>query len=569
MPNQGELQIAQSIERWSSFDSARQSGGRLPVYWRDILNADPYMRNVVMVIELVFGGGFGVSPIRVSTNPVRSLSGLAGSRHDAVAVLMGEPDFTQEYVVGQGTSTARSVSLTLDPRLVNPAELIARGMILAGIGEVSLEPIDRESDHDRRYVLLRGDMGGGVRFGAVVLDDKGREVIDVEIVDPKETVGTKLPPWVVDDDRFDTGVHISAQGERTPLVVNGYQRIPAVRITTTSPGEQSFIFAWGDLWAVDTTTGVTVNGVEKTSGDATYGWSQIATTDEKGIVYSYIRFTNAATVWADSDAVHVTTTATDPLRNIVQVIRHVVEQFTPLGVDGANAQLFADAGARLPLELRPQILVNGASGNAAASATDWIETGLLQSYPMLSMIWEGGGYGPIYTDFRTEPLAEWKVGTFPLLDRALLVQEIAKSEMFNEFVYRYDFDPILNVFQKVLVRGAENSGVCEYSRQLIGERHADPIESIYVTDEDEAQFVLDWLVDHKALPSYLVEYEALPRILLEYRRGDTITLTDDQFSWDREPATIEKMTYRRGRVVVGIRVWVRYMNMRGAASSAQ
>ncbi|NRA04281.1 MAG: hypothetical protein HRU00_16960 [Myxococcales bacterium] len=569
---QGEIQIAQSIERWSPLDHARQSGGRLPVYWRDILNADPYMRNVVMVIELVFGGKAGVAPIRISTERVRSTSALADTKHDALPLIMEEPEFAEEYKVGEGTSTVRSVALTLDPKLVNPAELIARGMILAGIGEVSLEPIDRVSDYDRRYVILRGDMGGGVRFGAVLNedgdDDGTREVVDVELVDPKESVATKLPPWVVDDSRFSTGVHLSAQGERTPLVVNSYGRIPAVRITTTTPGTQDFIFAWGDLWTVDTTTGVMVNGVEVTSGDATYGWTQLSTTDEKGVTYSYIRFTNAATAWEDNDAVHVTTTATDDQRNIIQVIRHIVESFTPLGVDGASAQLFSDAESRLPLEIVPQILINGASGNSAGSAPDWIEGHLLDSYPMITMVWANGAYGPIYTDFRTEPVAQWELGKFPLLDRILLVQEIPKTELFNEFVYRFDYDPVLNVYQKVLVRGAENSGVCEYSQTLVGERHAEVIESVYVTDEDEAEFVLDWMVDHMALPSYLVECEALPRIFLEYRRGDTISFSAPEFGWVNEPATIEKMTYKRGRVVVGIRVWTRFMNMRGAAASA-
>ena len=106
------------------------------------------------------------------------------------------------------------------------------------------------------------------------------------------------------------------------------------------------------------------------------------------------------------------------------------------------------------------------------------------------------------------------------------------------------------------------------SQQLIGERHAPVIESRFVTSDDEAAFILDWMVDHMALPSYYVEFKALARIFLENRRGDTIDLTSDEFGWVLQPATIERMTYRRGLCIVGLRVWTRYMDLGGAAASA-
>jgi hypothetical protein len=563
VPEQGLIQIMPAIQRWALLGWQQQQG-RVPQYWREVLDADPLLTDVVMVIELVFGGNLGgASVVRIATEPVRSTSTLTGLVKDAVPALFEEPVLDQVYQLGVGASAARALAFTLDPVLVDPAALVLKGLPLCGVAEVSLQKLGG-GDHDRRWVLMRGDIDGSVRFGAVRGPE--RELMEVEVVDPRASCASKLPPWVVDDTRF-AAVHASAVGSRLPLVVNSFQAIPGIRTTSNVTGGNDFVFARGHGFAVSTANGVQVNGITYTSTDLVYAWSLVESVDAHGEPVSLIRFTVAGTNWEDADAVHVTATrANADERDVVGVIQHVVEQHTPLGPDGAHAGLFAEASARLPRS-HPQVLINGATGASATTALEWIEGGYLAALPMISMVWEGGRYGPIVTDHRREPMAQWEAGALPLLDRVSLVEETAKAEVFNEFVLLYDYDVLGDVYQKVGIRTADNSDVCRYSRDLFGTRHAEPLEAPYITDDGLAAYVLDWLVEHQALPSYLVQYEAAPSVMLEYRRGDVIALTDSDFGWVGLPATIQGMARQRSKVVVTLRVWARYLVMGGQALS--
>jgi len=558
---QGILTPAPAFVQWRTFGWLQLNTGRLSEYWQDVIRRDPYLRNVVMVIELALGGTQGTRTVRISTVPVNSISSQLGSNHDALPYLIAEPEMTLMYTFGNGTSAARSIAFTLSNRILDAADFVLRGYSLAGVAEVSLEPIDRQSDYDQRLVLMRGDLAGGVNFGALV--GISEEVVDLEVVDPKESVQTKLPPWVVGASRF-PDANVTGQGDRIPIVFNGFNKIPAVRITDNAVGSNTFIFAERHGYTV---VSVFVNGIVRLSGDVVYGFTTVEATDQTGVNYSGIQFTVGATVWVDSDAVHVTVTRPDDL-GPVEIVRRIVEQYSAIGVDGTHPSLFSDAAARFPVNNTfPKVLINTASGAGDVPALSWIEDGFLASFPMLSMVWEGGAYGPVLTDFRTSPLASWESGASPLMDRIGLVEETPKSDIFNEFVIRYEYDSFLDAFGKVAVRGADNSDLCKYSQRMNGERHAPVIESPYIQDDAMATYILDWMVEHHALPSYLVSYFAMPRIVHEYRRGDTILLTDEEFGWTKERATIEGFQLKRGRAVVTFRVWLRFLDFGGAALS--
>lgn len=562
------ITITPAIRRWAMLGWQQQQG-RLTAYWREVLDRDPMLLDAVMVIEMVFGGySGGASVVRVATVPVRSVSQITGTRHDAQPKLVDEPELSMTYTLGQGSSAARSLALSVDPALVDPVALIRQGFPLAGVAEVALEHLDPDggADHDRRLVLMRGDIDGSVRFGASA--GPNRELMEVEIVDPRTSVSTKLPPWVLDADRHND-IHPSAVGARMPLVFNSFEGIPAQRITTGvgSPpiGPQDFLFAYGHGFTIPT-NGVLVNGELKLAADVAYAWTLVEDLDAYGEPYSAIRFTVVATTWEDSDAVNVTCTRSDGL-GVVEVIRQIVEQHSALGIDGSSASLFAEASARFPLLSEPQVLINGASGASAATCLEWIEGGYLAALPMLSMVWEGGGYGPVLTDHRLAPIARWTAGSLPLLDRLSLAEETAKDQIQNDFVLRYGYSAVEDVYAKVATRNATNSDVCAYSQQLFGRIDAEPIEAPYFDDDALAEYVLDWLVEHRAIPSYLVQYEASASVLVEYRRGDTVALTDADLGFDSTHATIEGMTYRRGKVQITLRVWLRYMDLGGAAVS--
>lgn len=578
MSSQGSVEVAPVLLRWVTRSSLApgRGGGRVPEAWRETLATDPWMRDVVMVVDLVFGGLAGTFQIRIATDLVESVSALGGTRHDAAPLLVDEPEVVQEYELGEGTSSARSVTVTLDGAILDAPSLLARGGILAGFAEISLEhlrttPNGRRSDYDRRYVLLRGDVTG-VRFGAgrgaPGKQERG-ELVEIEVVDPKETIGVKLPPWVLDSSRIAT-LHETAVGERYPIVVNGFDYIPAIRTTSLAVGQNTFAVLAGDSdeWTVSSTIGVYVNGEPKSSGDATYGWMFGQQTDALGTPYAAVTFTNAATPWQDSDAVHVSVSSSEPEVSPIGALRYVLESYTPLGAIGSNVELYSTAGTRFSVSTGVRVLVNASGGSNAGTGIQWAETGYLAQFPMVSMVWENGTYGPVVTDRRLSPLAHWTVGAAPLLDRDTLVSETPKSDICNEFVLRYDYDSLLDVYRKVLIRGPYNSAVCAFSETLVGTRHSEPLEAPYIVGDDLAAYVIDWLVDHTALPSYLVEYVATPDVLLRYRRGDRIDLTDEELQWSRAPATIEAIRYRRGRATVSLRVWLGYMRDLGPTSQS-
>ena len=233
------IAVTPAIDRWTMLGWQQQQG-RMTRFWADLLDSDPFLKNVVMVIELVFGGRTGgATVVRVATEPVASVSELTGLRFDAQPKLMEQPALEQSYQLGVGSSAARSLAFTLDPVLIDPVSLVLRGVPLAGVAEVSLEPIGMESNHDRRYVLMRGDIDGSVRFGAS--SGPQRELMELEVVDPRTSVSTKLPPWVMDSDSFPT-IHPSAVGQRIPLVVNGFT-VPCPRISILTTGSKQFVIA--------------------------------------------------------------------------------------------------------------------------------------------------------------------------------------------------------------------------------------------------------------------------------------------------------------------------------------
>jgi len=481
--------------------------------------------------------------------------------------MIDEPQIKHTYTLGKSTSAARSVAVTLGADKINPAQLIRNGVALAGYGEVSLE-IDKtplDSDHDRRYVILQGEVAGGVSFGAV-RNHGEHEVIDLEVVDPIKSMDVRFPLWVVDESRFSTVLHVSAIGERIPVVFNGYDAIPAVRTNDVS-GSREFMFAYNHGWTTTTPPIVYVNGVVYGAAAAPYQHVFVELTDGDGIPYTAVRFTNGATSWADGDSVSVSVTHDTQNLSVIDVIKDVCTNHSPLGVDGISQALFSTAQAKMG-DFFPRVASNSASGSGASGALNWIEGGYLENFPMVSMVWDIGGYGPIVTDRRAAPVMELTVGSAPLLDRIGIVEEISKEELFNEWVIRYDYDPILDVFQKVVSATPATSAVCKASQDLLGDLHAPVLEALYIVDDDLASRVLNWLVEHLTLPSYFVQYEGFGRLFWEIRRGDTIWLTDPDFAWVKVAATVEEITYMRGRVVLGLRVWLQFVKLGGAAQNA-
>jgi hypothetical protein len=551
-----------------------------------------YYTDIVMVLDVVLGTQAQGVRFRIATEPVNSLDGTTDK--SATAGLIDEPPIASSYNLGEASSQARSFAFGLlpSPNFDIPT-LIANGLLPHGIAEVSLEykRFDGQAAvYNERMIVCRGVISGmtfGGRYpGKNQSGDRisrGVEVVQFEVVDPRDVVQTWLPPYMVDGDNGRFAMpHPSAVGQRLPIVYNGFTNIPAVRVTRnistiiSGTSNNTFIFAVGNGFAVDTSDGVKVNGVTKAAGDTVYEWTQQTVIDSKGIVYSAIYFnTDDAPPgqfeeWADGDSVNVTVTRpsdADQL-SLIQIIRDLCIRYTNIGLQGLNERLFAETEAKLTQGIgNPQVLINGSDSGSAANVLDFIESGLLKSYPMVSMVWEDGGYGPIVTDYRNRPVAKFEAGAVPLLDRVSAVQTSSTSDLFNAFIVRFGYDPLLDSYAGFVQRDRDTSDVCAYSEAFIGRRDFDVLESPYIQDESTANYVADWLVAHYAIPSYLVEYEALPVAYFNLRRGDTILLTDDEFSWTEQRATIEAIEYRRGYCKLTLRVWARFVDLNGSARS--
>jgi hypothetical protein len=587
-----ELRIAPPFRMWA-FSSP--NAGRVPGASFLQNQQGLYYSDILMVVDLVLGANTQGVRIRLASEPVYVLDGTQDK--SAIAGLLEEPPIVAAYSLGEATSQARSFAFGFLPTAdFDLPSLIANGLIPHGIAEVSLHYRrfnGSASVYTERMVICRGVVSGmtfGGRYpGKTQTGDRisrGVEAVQFEVVDPRDIVQSWIPPYMVDgpNGRF-VNPHPSAIGQRLPIIYNGYPNIPAVRITryvdpiSTGTSNNTFVFAVGDGFTVDTaalTSGVRVNGVQHGSGDTIYSWTQQTVTDTKGIVYSAIYFdTDSAPPgqfdgWKDGDTVQVTVTRPGDAGqlNLMQIIQDICVRYTNIGSQGLNIRLFAEAEAKLMQAVgNPQVLLNGSDSSSAANALDFIETGLLKSYPMVSMVWEDGAYGPIVTDYRSRPTAKFVVGAVPILDRVSEVQTSNVSDLYNGFIIRYNYDPLLNAYSGFVTRDRTNSDVCAYSETLVGRRDFEVFESPYITDETTANFIADWLVAHYAIPSYLVEYEALPVAFFNLRRGDTILLTDDEFSWTEQRATIEAIEYRRGYCKLTLRVWARFLDFNGSAFS--
>jgi len=530
---------------------------RFSDFWTAEIEKDPCLRQLVMTFDLVFGID-GIA--RVASDNVVVTSGTDSEERTYLAAIQQEPEITFSYTLGQSSASGRSLTLSVPTALVNPRSLISQGRLLAGFGEVALQ-VDG-GDLDERFPLLIGDMDDGVTFNYDPDDDNQSDFVEFAISDPVITADRGLPPWVLDSDRWED-IHDSAVGERCQIILGGYDYVPLVPVDTI--GNSEWLVGYGHNMTVST---VYVNGTSVSAGDATYGWSVDEKTDFFDLPVTVIRFTGS---WSPStedfnEGVHVTVSTTSDADNLIDTIETLLLDYSPLGRRMVDMEAIALARAKLG-NLRTYVMINGSSGGESTTVFDFIENGLLSSFPMVSMAWTGSGYGPIVTDRRDGRIAlKLEPGSYPCISRASAVSESARADLFNDFTLRYGYDLLNDTWTGVVTRNPDNSDLCRLSRELIGGRAVhDVIEAPYIKDESVAEYVIDWLVEHMGFPTYEVTYVCYPSVLFWLRLGDNIEVVDDHFGWTDETGTVEEIKYSRGAVLVKVRVWLRYYELSGGS----
>lgn len=539
------------LERWHRWDmGARQ---RSNDFWAGVAEADPLFTRVVMCIELVFGGDI---VLRIASRSITTTSGLDGRVYVWRQGLIDEPSIAHSVDIGSPAAQARQLTIALPASVLDINSILARGGMLAGIAEVSLAR--DQDDYDNRFVLLRGDMTGGANFGAT------GEAVQVQIVDPRETQSLKVPKYSVTRGTARSRWPLaqdSAVGSRYPLILNGYPKVPCLRVLDdhSTTGLKHLVCGEGHDLQVDE---VFVNGE---SAPARY-LPQTETDDRDGLGARCKTLDASSSLgpWEENDAVYadVSLTSGYPALSVTKIIHQLLQGYTALGNLGLNPDLFSAADVRMP-GIAPQVLING-SGESTTDVLDWLEGTFLPSFPMVHLIYDGRGIGPVIVDRRAGPGGEGIAGqlvggSLPLLERLTDMSETAKAKIYNEFELRYGLNLQDNTWSGIVQRSAANSQACSLSERMIGGRRPmATIDSPFIFTQALADYVADWLVSHFTLPAYDVEWACLPSVVTRYRAGMNVLYTDPSFSaFTNTPATVTGFTYARGvsKASISLRVW--------------
>tara|TARA_R110001599_G_scaffold48854_5_gene140082 strand:+ start:242 stop:1546 length:1305 start_codon:yes stop_codon:yes gene_type:complete len=428
--------------------------------------------------------------------------------------------------------------------------------MLAGIGEISL--MFDGGNYDERIVLVRGQMDSGVTFSP----DGG--FIETSITDPKSGVDVALPPYVISVEGF-SDVPEASIGERFPIIMSTMEYAPATFVSGSSTGRlPEALVCEGS----NTIEKVYVNGLEYSASHYLYGWTTVQNSDNLGQWYTAIYFNKAAGVFDFTEGVYAkVVNQTESILNPIAQVRLLAKSYSTLGEVGINSFLFARAESKIG-NLSSRICLN-AGGSNNTSCLSFIEGEFCASFPMISMVWQSGGYGPVVTDrTQTSQVSGYLIsGQAPLTSRATIVQETSVTEIHNEFTLRYSYNAMDDVYEGVSTRTSSNSLICKASQEMLGYNPAEVIDSVWIHDSKTAEYVLDWLVAHTSMPSYYIEYQCNSSTFFRFALGDNISLTDSDFSWTEQTATVETLSLSKGYCTIGLRVWSIFANIGGGANT--
>ena len=527
-----------------------QSNGQLSIntFWETQVNKDPFLYEAFIVIDLIFASG---KSVRIATDAIK---GILENNEEVLylPMLQAEPEVEKTYNFNTGSSSSRSFALTIDGRHVDALEQVLAGNMLNGVAEVSL--LVNGGTIADRYILMRGQMIGGITFGAK------EELVELEIADPKVTNEAIVPAYLVDNDAFST-LPPDYIGKRFPQIYFSHPFVPCIRLTESDVGP-NFLIAYGHNWTVSK---VFVDGVEYASSDPDFGYEIFEARSDNGIPYTGIDFVypaqtlaNPSNILWQNQSVFASISKDETNPSIFNAIRTIISSSNNYGIEGVDEKLITLSESKAPF-LKANCLINADSSDSMATATKYIEQTLLESFPMLSASFTGYGYGVVLTD-RRHPIitAHLDRGKGLIIDRLSAIKEYEREELYNEFTVRYSYNTSTDNYEKVISSNSSNNTLCAYSESKIGRRSYPPIDSVVVYDDATAGYILGWLTAHLTLPSYYVEYEAVASLYFKVSLGDMVTLTDDKLGIVDAKCSVEKICYYRGKCIIGLRAWLLY-----------
>lgn len=530
--------------------------------WKNILDNDPHFTNVFLTVDLVFGDG---NLIRVSTDPIEVYSGT--DKIGYLPLLIDEPTIGSSYTIGSGDASQRSISLTLDGRLIDALSIINKGRTIAGVGQICLQV--NGFDYANRLVLLDGIMSGGIDFG---FKD---EPISLTINDPVVSKDRIAPQYYITKEDF-PNMPDDQIGQKFPIIVNGFSGgVPLIRILKTSSYEYgcTFVVCFGHLANVNA---ISIEGVDIQKQDVERGWSVQRKTTQSGIPYTAVDFVFPASVtiegdlgpntsdssaryglWPDSVSVYAKVDVNDSeKKNILEIIIHLILENTNFTHDDIDWNLYGKSLSKM-INVDTQVLINGSDSDNSGTILDYIQSTLLKSLPMVNICFNGVGIGILYTDRRISTyIIDMVKGQNLLIDRVSSIKETNISEVYNSFNLKFDFDAEKNNYKQSIVIDASNNRYCKLSEEIFGKREYEIIESVTIFEEQSANYVLNWLAAHNSLPRYEVQYNVIASAISYLDVGDNVSITDDELGWQSVSATITALDYNQGNLIATFTVWI-------------
>jgi hypothetical protein len=542
------------FKRWR--EGRNGADALISTYWRDYIKTDPNLTNLITCIEVVFAPD---KRVFAATRPVNVVSASTGNPYQYLPILSEEPEVTASISVADGSSRARSFSIKIPNTFVDASMLLKSGRYLAGFAEVSLQYDG--GNYDERIVLMRGEMDSGVTFYPA---DGG--VIEFSVTDPKDSSDYPCPPYTVDNSENGsfTNSPDSSNGARYPMVLGKYGKFPSIWVRTGVAGPIAMVTYGKTVLGSDV---VYVDGEGYGKSDVTYGWEEIQSTDNNGIAYTGIQFDNVASFSTNfSESVYMSVDEGNvKSTNPIDQIYYLVSGFTGLDEGTINQTLFSKAKSKAT-SINSNALLN-AGGTDAASTLSFIESTVCDSFPMISMVWEGNGYRPVIVD-RNAPVAyNLDVQQWPVMGRTSGVTETAKNKVANDFQLQFQYDALEDHYSGMVLRNRTNNNMCQISATNCGVRQYSPIASPYIHDTTTAGVVSDWLTAHLSQPTIEVQYQCYGIMYTKVTTGDNVKLTDDEFGWKDVIATIVGITYNSGTCTLNLIVWQTYFGIGGGSAS--
>lgn len=515
--------------------------GRFNTSWGDLLGEDPTMRTVYVTVTVKLGDRF----FYVAREPVSFTSSVLARTIKYTAGLIEEPELKSSLKLFEQTAAARTVTMQVAASaLGQPTSLLSAGATLAGIAEVCLHI--EGADYDDRLVWMRGEVTG------VDVDTGAGGVVQLQISDFRATQSAQVPEVAVDATRWPSAVD-AAIGQRCPLVINGYPKVPGL-LVEESATVPAYLYAGHGPQDLDVSE-VYVNGAATAE---TYADAEEQ--DGSGSLAHILRFSTGT--WADSDTLYadVAPPNGDTL-DAVQLLQYLLATYTGYGRQGLNLDTFGRAQSKLRTG-HPKVLIN-ASGDEGVDVLGYVGGTYLKSLPMLHLLYAGAGLGVCTVDRRIGPgrrgVDAVLVGkSMPLMDRETDYVESPRDSRCNAFELQYDYDAMLGEYASILKADATNSRLCALSERFDGgRREASALASPIIHGDTLANTVMGWLVAHMAVPYYTVTWSAYPIAALRLQPGMTVLYTDpDRSEFTATSALVLETSLRRGGgTSVTLAVW--------------